>query len=439
MHQERSGHDFNIRVRVVLGDLMIGSDKEKMLENNNLVLDMRQAVFSRTPLSYRVGNSTLHVQTKFVSVVAVGGLCALLVLFLVLPGSRTGTSNLTSDLWGHGEEHGHGHAHHRGWFSYYNSTYPLTPPVYSDRGYVKYRIALVSDLDTNSKHPTEKNTWISYLKKGQLMINIESGDDVSVTWDNELITLTSNLAYGGRGMELSELVVFNGHLLAVDDRTGIIYEIDLHGNKAIPWVILTDGNGREKKGFKSEWATVKDETLIIGGLGKEWTTSTGELVNHNPQWVKTITTRGFVEHHDWTRNYEKLRQSIGIHFPGYMIHESCVWAEGWQRWVFLPRRASTSRYNEVDDEHRGTNVMLTATEGFEQVQVKEIGEKLPTHGFSSFKFIPGTKEKIIVALKSEEVDGKVATYIMAFNVSSGKVILPETKVGDYKFEGIEFV
>lgn len=52
-----------------------------------------------------------------------------------------------------------------------------------------------------------------------------------------------------------------------------------------------------------------------------------------------------------------------------MIHESCVWAEGWQRWVFLPRRASTSRYNEVDDEHRGTNVMLTATEGFEQVQV----------------------------------------------------------------------
>lgn len=81
-----------------------------------------------------------------------------------------------------------------------------------------------------------------------MTINIESHDDVSVTWDDELITLTSNLAYGGRGMELSELVVFNGRLLAFDDRTGIIYEIDLHGNKAIPWVILTDGNGREKKG-----------------------------------------------------------------------------------------------------------------------------------------------------------------------------------------------
>ena len=47
----------------------------------------------------------------------------------------------------------------------FSSTYPLTAPVYSDRGYVRYRIAMVTDLDTDSKHPTEKNTWISYLKK----------------------------------------------------------------------------------------------------------------------------------------------------------------------------------------------------------------------------------------------------------------------------------
>lgn len=81
-------------------------------------------------------------------------------------------------------------------------------------------------------------------------------------------------------------------------------------------------------GFKSEWATVKDETLIVGGLGKEWTTSTGELVNHNPQWVKTVTTHGFVQHHDWTKNYEKLRQSIGIHFPG----ECWWWGERKREW-----------------------------------------------------------------------------------------------------------
>lgn len=71
-------------------------------------------------------------------------------------------------------------------------------------------------------------------------------------------------------------------------------------------------------------------------------------------------------------------------------------------------------------------------------QVSHVGDKIDTHGFSSFKFIPGTKEKLIVALKSEEVEGKVASYVMAFSIN-GKVVLPETKVGDFKFEGIEFV
>ena len=32
--------------------------------------------------------------------------------------------------------------------------------------------------------------------------------------------LKGNLAAGGRGMELSELQVFNGKLLSLDDRTG---------------------------------------------------------------------------------------------------------------------------------------------------------------------------------------------------------------------------
>lgn len=30
-------------------------------------------------------------------------------------------------------------------------------------------------------------------------------------------------------------------------------------------------------GFKCEWATVKDGYLYVGGLGKEWTTTTGEV------------------------------------------------------------------------------------------------------------------------------------------------------------------
>lgn len=48
------------------------------------------------------------------------------------------------------------------------------------------------------------------------------------------------------GMELSELVVFNGHLYTVDDHTGVVYRID--DNKAVPWLILPDGDGTVPKG-----------------------------------------------------------------------------------------------------------------------------------------------------------------------------------------------
>lgn len=43
---------------------------------------------------------------------------------------------------------------------------------------------------------------------------------------------------------------------------------------------------RAPKGLKAEWMTVKGTELVVGGLGKEWTTTTGEYVNDDPMWVK---------------------------------------------------------------------------------------------------------------------------------------------------------
>jgi soluble calcium-activated nucleotidase 1 len=110
-------------------------------------------------------------------------------------------------------------------------------------------------------------------------------------------------------MELSELIVFNGKLYSCDDRTGIVYQIDVDKARAVPWVVLADGDGSSSsKGFKCEWMTVKDEKLFVGGLGKEWTTAKGELVNHDPQWVKVIGHLGDVSHVDWSGNYESIRK-----------------------------------------------------------------------------------------------------------------------------------
>lgn len=71
-------------------------------------------------------------------------------------------------------------------------------------------------------------------------------------------------------------------------------------------------------------------------------------------------------------------------------------------------------------------------------QVRHVGDIIPTHGFSSFKFIPNTRDELIVALKSEEIDGKTSTYLMVFTIE-GKILLPEVKVGEHKYEGIEFL
>lgn len=126
---------------------------------------------------------------------------------------------------------------------------------------------------------------------------------------------------------------------------------------------------------------------------------------------------------------------------GYMIHEAAMWSNFDQKWTFLPRRAHPDKYNDVDDEKHGTNLMLTTDDQFHQIDLKTVGNlETPTHGFSSFKFIPGTQDSVIVALKSEEMDGRaVATYIMVFRREDGAILLPETKIGDHKYEGIEFI
>ena len=122
-----------------------------------------------------------------------------------------------------------------------------------------------------------------------------------------------------------------------------------------------------------------------------------------------------------------------------MIHEAATWSDLNQQWTFLPRRAHPEKYNDVDDEKHGTNMMFTTDFDFKTIDLKTIGNlDQPTHGFSSFKFMPGTNDSVIVALKSEEVEGVAASYIMVFK-TDGTILYPETKIGDCKYEGIEFI
>lgn len=199
---------------------------EQALDMSFAVNDWMRKV--RAPIQYRVGSS-VHINTPRLAKVGIVMLLVLTCLVLLLP---------VSD---------YDHKCHKRLLLHpkYNATYPLTSPEKTADG-IKFRIGVITDLDTDSKSKDAKNTWISYYTKGYLTYNPNSMK-VTVSWDEDVITLKSAMSQKDRGMELSELVAFNGKLYTCDDRTGIISEIT-DDNKILPWVVLGDGNGRVEKG-----------------------------------------------------------------------------------------------------------------------------------------------------------------------------------------------
>lgn len=325
---------------------------------------------------------------------------------------------------------------------------PISESQVLDDGSSVYRIAVITDLDKDSKTEDGKK-WRSYFRRGRLTVSSDF-TRVSVDWDEtkDDISLLSEVSSGGRAMELSDLVVFNRNLFTVDDRTGILYKIDDLSSSSsemhvVPWVILSDGPGNVSKSFKGEWMTVKDEHLYVGGLGKEWTNPQGEFINDHPMWVKRVDAWGRVEHLQWTETYKEIRRSMGIEWPGYMVHEAVQWSEIHKKWFFLPRRVSHEVYNEDVDEGRGSNVMAVADEFFRSTpEVTRIGtnNEPSTRGFAAFQFVPNTNDELIIALKSEEKDGHpVGSYVTVFHIS-GRILLHEQQLqGAYKFEGLSII
>lgn len=145
-----------------------------------------------------------------------------------------------------------------------------------------------------------------------------------------------------------------------------------------------------------------------------------------------------VHHLNWVENYKAIRAVLGIDWPGYMIHESGAWSSINRKWYFLPRRCSKERYNETRDEVMGCNTLISADENFRSIDSVKLGPYKATQGFSSFKFLPGSNDNVIVALLTEEINGKTATYITSFTIK-GEILLKPLQIHtDLKYEGIEF-
>lgn len=341
-------------------------------------------------------------------------------------------------------------------------------------------IAFITDLDRDScrdfrlnYRPTlcgSANVWVSYYKRALLKLS-SATDSSSVEWVDKFRLEARAIRNGARGMELSELIFFGDHLLAPDDRSGILYEIlsprgslpkayvryapsgsDNINPSTLRRAVLRDGDGTNgMKAFKSEWSVVKDGTLIIGGHGRPVTSSAGTVSSTGPLWVKTVPHDfSGVKHHNWTAQYAALNKAAGVAFPGYLMHEAVLWSSIHREWVFLPRRRSGLAYDSADNEKRGWNGLLIASEDFKHVRVRRIPALEDTHGFrgfSSAKFVPGSNDRTIAALRTIEIDPGnhgyknryTETFLGVFNIVTGEMLLKETRVGYKKYEGLVFL
>jgi hypothetical protein len=150
-------------------------------------------------------------------------------------------------------------------------------------------------------------------------------------------------------------------------------------------------------------------------MGRPYVDEHGVALHRNSEWVKTVDENGRIENHDWGSVYSTLRKAAGVTQAGYLWHEGVHWDEEYRRWVFLPRKRSmTLTYSEKADEIRGTNIVLIASEDFEDVTVVEgVGPWEPKYGFSTIRKVPGSSD-VFMAVKVKEIGEDVHSVSIAW-------------------------
>jgi len=303
----------------------------------------------------------------------------------------------------------------------------------------EYKFGVVADLDLLSRDPVEF-IWRSYLKKGRLirLSTRDERDRFSIAWDQEL-ELQSSTATRNRSMELSEVVRYNGMLIAFCDYSGIAYKIDPEKGDIFQRWAIADGDGNEPKPFKGEWATIKDDAIWLGSIGFEWYGSDGNILHRNAEWVKTIDTAGFVRNLNWHPVYQTIRTATNTTLPGYLWHEAVEWEPVQKLWIMLPRFASTtSRYQPGFEQGQTTDLLVVADESFMDVRVRHLEHHDPRYGFTSIRRLPGSR-LLFMVLRVHEAGSEHHTQAAVIDLD-GEFYTdpPYLEVGDRKFEGLAF-
>lgn len=98
-------------------------------------------------------------------------------------------------------------------------------------------------------------------------------------------------------------------------------------------------------------------------------------------------------------------------------------------------RGCQEQYDPQADERQGSNLIISASNSFEHIRSTRVGRRIRARGFSAVKLVPDTLD-VAVALRTEEVDGQLATFVCVLH-TNGTVLMPDTYISDRKYEGIE--
>ncbi len=301
----------------------------------------------------------------------------------------------------------------------------------------EYLLAIITDEDHASLVELDDGGtgWQSTLRHDRIYREVDSHtgrpryrfEDIPEDQGGQY-RLISQIAEGGRGAEFSELVMFGKRLVTFDDRTGLVCEIR-DQRQLVPRQILMTGSGDEAfKGFKSEWATLWNDRLVVGSHGKR----------PAEEWVKMLDRNYGVRSVDWAERYQRIRDALGVGPEGYVIHEAVEWHPYRREWLFFPRKISTSPFDQAIDEcERGANTLIVANEDFSEIRTVRVGGCNPERGISSFKILPGHPDECI-GLKSVEIGDRTESYLFCFNLD-GEVLQDDIFIGDYKCEGLEIL
>lgn len=276
----------------------------------------------------------------------------------------------------------------------------------------------------------------------------------------------SYLHSAGKGLHLSELIAFCGHIYGSDRNSGILYEVSTLSKPSLltPRQVLTNDASSTPAALTINWAAVKSGMLFLGGSGAADTS----------QWVATVDPSGRTRYLNWEQEFSALQSAawLNTHYQT-VAHEAIIWSDVLNMWIVLPR--VEERLDAVPEFRSGGDhphlklsnsgtlelnnyQILIADSDFlnmQRVRLESLLIALPSNishdiaelraGFTSLKFLPSSQDKILVALLTVEhprkcSDASSAASFLVILSLSGEILSPPALIpAPHRFEGLEFL